>query len=290
MKSCVVIILSAAPGIILLVPMIYQIYVALGINLASLVAALTALLMGLLVIHLNILAEVNKWLLPVGGALAALCLIGVALFQAGYDHNRPKSDEIFYVLNADSRRAVWASSNKEPDEWTSQFLSENIEKKTLNDYLPRSGRRIYLQAQAHVALLAAPELELLGDSFDNGERMMRLRVTSPRRASKISIHVDKEVADSWINGKRVGPQSSADTAPISNWALHYWTPSPEGIELVLRIKTTETTTIRVVDQSYQLPELAGITIKARPSYIIPAPFSDSDSTIISKSFSFAVRQ
>ena len=140
---------------------------------------------------------------------------------------------------------------------------------------------------------------MLEDKLENGARAMRMRITSPRRASKISIFVDKEVAESWVNGKPIGvdkeaaeslvngkSRANASAAPIRNWGLDYWAPDPGGIELVLKMKTTEAMTIKVIDQSYQIPELPGITIKARPAYIIPAPSPDNDSSIVSKSYFF----
>jgi hypothetical protein len=306
MKSCIILILCAAPGIILIVPMTYQIYQAFGLSvfLAIVVVALTTLLLSLLIVQLHFIFAANKWLLPVGGTLVALCLITFALLRTGYDSARPKLSSILYGLNADSGQTIWASSDNEPDEWTSQFLSRDAQKRTLNDYLPSLGRRVYLQtrAQDQIPLLAAPEVELLEDNLGNGARALRLRITSPRRASKISIFADKEVAESWVNGKPIdvdkevagslangkpiGSRANASAAPVRNWGLDYWAPDPGGIELVLKIKTTEPVTIKVIDQSYQIPELPGVAIKARPAHIIPAPFPDNDSSMVSKSYIF----
>ena len=69
--------------------------------------------------------------------------------------------------------------------------------------------------------------------------------------------------------------------------LIYSAPPREGIELLLKTKTSAPLSLKVADRSFQLPELKDLTIKARPSDIIPAPSTYTDSTFVSKSFSFA---
>jgi hypothetical protein len=72
--------------------------------------------------------------------------------------------------------------------------------------------------------------------------------------------------------------------------LIYFAPPREGIELLLKTKSSEPLIVKVVDRSFQLPELTNLTIKARPSYIVPVPLSYSDSTFISKGFSLPLAQ
>jgi hypothetical protein len=67
--------------------------------------------------------------------------------------------------------------------------------------------------------------------------------------------------------------------------LIYSAPPREGIELLLETKSSEPLIVKVVDRSFQFPELTNVTVKARPNYIVPAPFSYSDSTFIGKTFS-----
>ena len=68
--------------------------------------------------------------------------------------------------------------------------------------------------------------------------------------------------------------------------LIYSAPPPEGIDLLLKTKSSAPLSVKVVDQSFQLPELKDVTIKVRPNDLIPAPFTITDSTFVSKTFSF----
>jgi hypothetical protein len=124
-KLCLIAAVCAVPGIILISPLIYQTFVALGISQTSLIVVPVALLLGLLVINFESIASGFRWLLPAVSTLAAACFIVAALLQPDYSNEQPRSNELFYVLNADTGKAVWVSSDARPDEWTSQVLSSD---------------------------------------------------------------------------------------------------------------------------------------------------------------------
>jgi hypothetical protein len=223
-------------------------------------------------------------LLPAASTLAAVCFIVAALLQPDFSQQQPKSSEIFYALNADTGKAVWATGDDRPDEWSSQFLSSDAQEASLNDYLPWVNGKL-LQQQAPVANLAAPKIEVLEDQVQEGTRRIHMRVSSAREAATLYIYSGTEISEAFVNGRQL---SRGQNAPAwkKGQMLIYWAPPREGIELLLTTKSSEPLIVKVVDQSFQLPELTNVTVKARPDYIIPAPFSSSDSTFISKSFSF----
>jgi peptidase M28-like protein len=274
----------AVPGIILISPLIYQTFVGIGISQTSLLVVPLTLLLGLLLVNFELMASSFKWLLPAASTLAAVCFIAAALLQTDFSPQQPKGDEIFYALNADTGKAVWASSDARPDEWTSQFLSTDTPAAPLDDYLPGVNGQVFLQQPAPAATLAAPEIKVLEDQVQEQTRSIHMRVISAREAATLFIYSGTELSEAFVNGQ---PLTKGPDAPAWNKGqmLVYWAPPREGIELLLKTKSSEPLIVKVVDQSFQLPELANVTVKDRPNYIVPAPFSYSDSTFISKSFS-----
>jgi Peptidase family M28 len=268
----------AAPGIILMSPLIYQIFVGIGIGQASFIVVPVTLLLGLLLINFELVASSFRWLLPAAATLAAVCFIVAALLQP---QQQPKSNEIFYALNADTGKAVWATGDARPDEWTSQFLSSEASAASLNDYLPwLSG--VFLQQPAPAATLAAPEIKVLDDQVQEQTRSIHMRVSSARAAATLFIYSGTEFSEALINGQ---PLAKRPDAPAwqKGQMLIYSAPPREGVELLLKTKSSEPLIVKVVDRSYDFPELTNLTIKARPSDIVPMPFSYSDSTFIGKS-------
>jgi hypothetical protein len=98
------------------------------------------------------------------------------------------------------------------------------------------------------------------------------------------IYSGTEFSEAFINGQALAKRPDAP-AWEKDQLLIYSAPPPEGVELLLKTKSPGRLIMKVVDRSFQFPELTNVTIKARPSDIVPAPFSYSDSTFISKSLS-----
>ena len=153
-KKLVILSLSALPGITLLTPTLYLIYVALGLTLSWAIMLMTMLLIGLLIPHLCLMATANRWLPPMASLLISLGLMATGHLITNFDANHPKPNNIFYGLNADTGQAIWASSDETPDEWTAQFLSATPKKEPLPNYLPMEAGN-FLQSQAVSATLAA---------------------------------------------------------------------------------------------------------------------------------------
>jgi hypothetical protein len=112
-----------------------------------------------------------------------------------------------------------------------------------------------------------------------------LRVSSAREAAQLFIYTDSDISEAFINGQQLKRQQ-AGSAAAKDWMVIYSAPPREGLDLVLKTKSFAEVKLKVVDRSFQLPELKDFTIKARPDNVIPAPFTYTDSTFVSKSFLF----
>jgi hypothetical protein len=278
----------AAPGIVLIAPMIYQTFVAIGIRQVTLLVLPVTLLLGLLLVNFELIARRFRWLLPAAATFAAACFMVAALLQPDFTQRQPKSNEIFYALNADTGKAVWASSDPRSDEWTSQFLSSDAPAAPVSDYLPWLNSGNFRQQPAPAATLPAPEIKVLEDQVQEQTRSIHMRVISARDAATLYIYSGTDLSEASVNGQ---PLTKGQDAPAwkKGQMLIYWAPPREGIDLLLKTKSSEPLSVKVVDQSFQLPELTNVTVKARPNYIVPAPFSFTDSTFISKSFSLPLQ-
>ncbi len=274
---------SAACGVVLLGPLAFQLFVAFGVDMIYAVAALTALLLGLFVVQFDLRAGARRWLLPAASAAVALCFVLVALLQPGFGGRRPQRDDLFYALNADTGRAGWASTDAQPDEWTSQFLSGDGHRAALTDYVPWMDTGEFLQHAAPVAPLPAPEVRVLEDAVEGGVRSLHLRVVSAREASALYVYVGSEIFDGTVGGKPL--VNRAESGPDQGWILNYWAPPAEGVDLTFKTKSFEPLGVKVVDKTYQLPASESLSVSPRPNNFMPAPFTYSNSTFVVRSFS-----
>jgi Peptidase family M28 len=282
--------LCAIPGIVLFTPLIYLLFVSLTLRLSGAVMVMVVLLLGLLTPHLNIITTSGKWLCSSIAALVAIGLLVAAGLVAGFDHNHAKANSVFYSADADTGRAIWASADEEPDDWTGQFFAANAEKGALPEYSPSLPGE-FLKSPAPMSPLPAPHITPLADDARDGVRTLHMWITSPRQAPIISIYVDATagVLGSVVNGKRISNQATPPHGgPERRWSLRYWALPEEGIALTLRVSSSHPVEIRVVDQSYGLPDTPGVVFKPRPTSMMPTPFGFglSDATLVSKSFVF----
>jgi hypothetical protein len=278
---------GSVPGIILVTPVIYQSFIGLTLNAIGLVMVLVVLLLGLLLPLLELISASRRWpgsVVPGSVIVVSLVLLVGISVTSRFDSARPKMNSLFYCLNADTGSATWASSDEKTDEWTAQFLSPKPESESLPQIFASNSSASFLQSQAPVALLSAPEIKVLDDQRSAGEgRTVRLQITSPRRAAVVSLYLDSnsEILASSINGQEI---AGADRSPDSPWSLRYYGIPAEGIEIGWRIRSTQPLRLRVVDQSYGLPVIPGSSYRSRPGYMSPFPAAINDSTFVSKTF------
>jgi hypothetical protein len=282
-----VLLVAAIPAIILFIPIIQTLFVGLTVASSAQVMVVVAVLCGALISQLSFIARINKQL-PLAALAVCVGFLIAASLTSHFDASRPKQNDLFYALQAETGRAVWASTSDTADEWTSQFLSTKPSFIDMPDFFPGRSWR-FLTSEATPVALAAPQIELLADNKSDTGRTLHVRVTSPRQAPVISLYVDAdtEVQGTDVNGQPITQGTSgAKSSQPNTWSLRYYALPAEGIVLSLVSKSQQPIKIKAVDQSYELPNIPNTTFRARPDSMIPAPLPLSDSTLVSKSFVF----
>jgi hypothetical protein len=287
-KRQVVLLVGLATGLILFVPIIRVLFEALTVGSSALVMVTAALLFGLFVPQIQMLTRHRRWLLSGALGLVSIAFLIAGGLTSGFDQNRPRPNNILYGFDATAGQSVWASTDAQTDEWTTQFFSQNPQRKSLPEFFPLRSAE-FRTASAPVTSLTAPSVEVVTDNRNNGMRTLNLKIASPRQASVIAIGVesDMEVHGTMINGKPIkieGP--GAPPAGATKWGLRYFAVPADGIELTLEAKSSQPLAIRVVDQSYGLPQFPEVSYRPRTASTIPAPLPFTDSVFVSRSFSF----
>jgi hypothetical protein len=279
--------LTAIPALVLLAPAIYHISTALPLFLSGAIMLLVLLVVGLLVPHLHIITSARKWLLPAASLLVAVALLVCGTLTSGFDKEHPRPDNLFYGLDADAGKAVWASLDDAPDEWTTQFFPAPVSKSPVTEFLPLITVD-FMKSSAPLVPLAPPEATLLSEAPTNsGGRTLRLRINTPRQAPFLSVYLNPkvEISSAQVNGKPL-PTIAATGVAETGWSLLYFAMPAAGAELTLEVKTAQPVEMRVIDLSYGLPQTLTQTMRPRPDNIMSTFFPFSDATLVSKSFKF----
>jgi hypothetical protein len=222
-------------------------------------------------------------------ALLALA-VAVVLSVAGaattrYSTAHPKPSLMAYALDADSGKALWASSADRIDSWTAQYVGTSPARGKLPDFYPVWYPIEFLQREAPVVSIPAPQAELLENASDGTTRSVHLRITTPRRARTVHVGVaNTEVLSASVNGRDLGKPSEARWHTSGQWSFDYANPPAEGIDVQLRVQGSDEMTIVLVDRSSGLPAIPNANFPPRPADSMP--IHSGDQTMVRKSFVF----
>jgi hypothetical protein len=140
-----------------------------------------------------------------------------------------------------------------------------------------------LAGDAPVVQLAPPTLKVTSDTNDGTVRTITMHIASARQAPSLVAFVSPgvEIEDALINGAT----ATIDNFTVSEngWGVRYYGLPAEGFDLTLKVPMDQQVELRLIDQSYKLPD---VPYRPRPDYMQPALFSYSETTLVSKSFTF----
>ncbi|MBA3533527.1 MAG: M28 family peptidase, partial [Ardenticatenales bacterium] len=123
------------PAVLILFPTALQLSITLGVRYSNLLVGLILLLMGTLILLYPTLLAPDARLLPGLSLLVGLLFLLGGSATAGFDAQRPRPSNLFYALDADTGKAVWATQNRQLDEWTSSFIADG-ERTSLTTIFP----------------------------------------------------------------------------------------------------------------------------------------------------------
>ncbi|NJO26357.1 MAG: hypothetical protein HC874_01585 [Richelia sp. SL_2_1] len=225
----------------------------------------------------------RRWLIPGITAFLTVLLIGVATVNSGFDAKYPKTNSIAYVLDADTDKSFWVSSDRNLDKWTSQFFTDSTAKSQveISPFSSTSGWK----APAPKVSLEPPNITIDRDIAKGSSRKLQLQLNSPRQADIIQaqVKVSGKILTASINGKLLNLSEFAQNQRSSLNFVYHSLPS-DGISLTLSVNSTKPIEIILRDYSNDLPSQLEANIKKRTDAMMSAPMAMKDPTIVSKTF------
>jgi len=278
------------PGLVMMAPTIDLLFQSLTMRMAFVGAFATVLLLGLLIPCLDLIAGAGRWRVPgVAAFLCAGCLITGAS-MSGTDRDGPRTDSMYYGLDADTGKAAWFSLDRQEDEWTAHYLGAHPQHISMSPFVPFL-QWPYLIGEALAVPLPPPMIARL----DGVPNELHLRVSSPRQAPRMYLYGDErnpvleatvdgapiEAAQAFV-GLKAGQKAYAFR--MQRWGLCYYNVPRQGIELRMRLRDPAAGyRMEVVDQSYGIAGLPGAA--PRPDSMIPFPLM-MDSVWVRKTYTF----
>ncbi len=273
---------AAVPALLILAPLTYLFLVNLDLNIISILAA-AMLLSLLLAAAWPVFDFIYR---PWGGVTMTLVVAALALVLGGaslshFSVQHPRGDSLFYSLDVDQGKAKWISYDEATDAWTQQFLVTNPRKGSDPAFTAGSDHEC-LAADAPPTTFEAPVATVISDRVQDGTRILRLRLASPRHATTIVMRLRAEVDLQSVayNGRSREVHASGKHP----WSLRYEAVPPEGVDLELRFHGQSPLECWVADSTPGLPEAEGHVHNPRPDDLMAD--TGSDNTLVTRRYIF----
>jgi hypothetical protein len=289
-RFALVLLLAALPAILLMMPIAHVVFVAFALQLPMGMVALLLLLLGLLLPLLWIMERSFSWrtvpLLPLLLLLAGGIEVARAIDYEKPTPARPLHSHVSYFLNADTGKAYWASAFQATDEWNQQFFQRPTTG-ALKEIYPHAAIQ-YLKNDAEALALQVPVAEVMQDSVAGEERLLRLRLASPRRAAHLEVVLQPKTPDALLGVLLDGEALPLQPLETEQGAVYFTRlhglPISKEIELGLRLKPNTPLTLYLYDQSIGLPQ--ELVKQPKPAHVIAEQGRESNLTVVRKTYIF----
>ncbi|MDX5480471.1 MAG: M20/M25/M40 family metallo-hydrolase [Hymenobacteraceae bacterium] len=285
-----VLLVGLLPAIFMLMPLVRFLFVVFALQMPVAMIASLMLLVGLGIPLLVVIDKGFSWrMLPLLPALL-LFVGGIQLFRAieaeKPSESQPLHSHVSYYLNADDSVAVWASAYEGTDDWNQQFFP-NPTTGALTEIYPMAVRQ-YLKNDAEVIPVEVPVATLANEGIAPGERILTLRLRSPRNAAHLDLVLqpleEGGLLGAAINGDSLtlGPIKTEQGAVY--FAKVHGLPESKEVELEVRLKQGGRLLLYLYDISIGLPQ--ALVREPIPAHVVPEQGRESNLTLVRKSYRF----
>ncbi len=264
------------PGVLLLTPLLHLIFIALTPSLMAAGIVVFALLLGLMAALFFQLGARLTQLAYLSWALGLVLLVGGSL-TAGTDEKHPQANHLAYVYDGVADTAYWFSRDAELDTWQKQFITQEVQQRSLEAISFEPKAQQWLGKAA--GKLKVPEIEVLSDRVLQRRRgpvrAIELQISSPRNAAHSRLT---------LTGGRLYSVQLQDHKILSHlespWHFNTYGFGATGLQVVIEMEVGSKLQVQVLDRSYHLPHQAAKQANPpRPLALTPRAFSDSDTSM-----------
>ena len=281
--------LLAAPALFIFTPLIQFFPVGLGLKMLVISCVFTVLLFALIYPVFGYY--------KMKGLLSVVCVLLAAFFfikahtKSKFSEERKKPNSLVYYKDADTDKTYWLTYDKEIDEWTQQYLSENPEdaSKILGEAsYNKYGTNFSFAKEAPLKTIPDFEVILEADTLVENLREVKFTIVPKRKVNKIDLYAENNTFQSiMFNGKEMPSSSiSKNYRGTKNSALiNYYVSENDSLKVHFSVAKESPVTFKVMEYSFDLMDDTQFNIAKRPDYTMPKPFVITDAVAVKRTFS-----
>ncbi len=260
----------------------YLLFETFGLSLAIIAPVL--LFSFLVILMIPLIGMISSWKKSVLNIFAALTfffgMIG-GFLTSNYTKDQPLQTHLIYGLDADTEKAVWATSKPFKNEWVSSLISSR-ETEALNGIYPTQNWKVW-QSPAPLKSIVPSSITLFIDSLsttNDSSKTYVIQFSKLVNSMEFFLENGSNISAVKINDFELEMMPSKKDDHIY---FNFFAPPREGFKLTLSTKN-EQQKIRVVDRIIGLP--TELYPSPMPENMIHGPGSKSNATLVKKSYEF----
>jgi hypothetical protein len=280
-------VLAGGVAVLVLAPTVSLFFPALGLSSGAVPAFVAAMLGVALLPAFELLFPDPETAGPTAGSrLGAAAVPMAALVTAAacavaglsvdtFDEAHPVPSELVYVLDTDTGKAWWATTEENPGSYTAGYVGEGDQVTASYPYLDGDDVRT---GEAEIAELAAPEVTVVSDAVIGDRREITVRVV-PQRAAVRLLTLDLAVDGGTVVRGRVSGRAVPEQAlGEDRLRVTFHAPPDDGLQATFSVTGDGAATLRVIDGSDGLDGLPGFG--PRPAGVDAAGSHSSDLVLV----------
>lgn len=276
----------ALPAIWIYSPLIKMFPVGLGLKMMITATLLTSLTFLLLLPVIGPIKNKNRLAL-----LAFVLCAGFMLsahINSGFTQDKAKPSSLVYMLDADEKKAKWATYDQALYPWTSQYIDksktkpENLNKETISS---KYASRFSYTAKAPLKNIPPPRVETIRDTIIGDKRQITIRLSPQRPINRLDVFTnDVKVLKASINNIELSPYF-LENRPSTKLVSHFVSNNDSTL-LECTISKGDELELNIYESSNDLLENPLFSVPDRPEDNIPMPFVLNDAIIVTKKIKF----
>lgn len=273
------------PALVIFVPFIVVFPIGLGLKILAGSAVLTVLVFALLLPVFGTFTR--KWLWSFLLFAGAIGFFIKAHIDSGYEPGKAKPNSLLYVYDADKDKAYWTTYDKNPDEWTKIYLSDNPKPATeLNNIalFSKYDSKFTYAYEALVRDVPEPSIDFLKDSVVGRYRFLKIRITPNRKVNRYDILADEKMVlhNLKANGATALDQKGSLYLRNGKRIISYYVVDNAPLEFQFSIPKATVLDMKLVESSFDLMANPIFAMEQRKPDRIPTPFVLNDAVVVVK--------
>ncbi len=277
------VVFTALPALVILVPFIEIFPVALGLKMLFASGILLVLCFGLLVPFFGMLQSKRTPILLC--FLIAFGYLIKAHLNSGYEAGKAKPNSLVYYFDATQNKAYWTTYDKNLDEWTKSYLGENPKAATQLNNTTLSSKYntafTFLNETA-VRAISKPKIEFLRDSIDGNKRFLKIKISPTRPVNRYDVFSKEANAFRNIvaNGETEIIQNGSKFKRDETRIVRYYVVNNAPLVLEFWINRATKLDLDLLESSFDLLSNPIFSVAKRQNWMIPTPFVLNDAIVV----------